>query len=168
VTVRSDGLGRGTEFAVDLPVLSDAPRARPEAADVPVAPVRRRILVVDDSEDAAESIAMLLEFGGHETKQAHDGVEAVAAAERWRPHVVLLDIGLPKMNGYDACRRIRREPWGRQMFIIALTGWGQEEDRQRSDEAGFDAHMVKPPDYDALMTMIALPPQHSGPHEKVG
>jgi CheY-like chemotaxis protein len=86
-------------------------------------------LIVDDNEDGAESLALLLRLAGHETQQAHDGVEAVEAAERFRPNAVLLDIGLPKMNGYEACRRIRTKPWGKDMVLVALTGWGQEEDR---------------------------------------
>ena len=117
---------------------------------------RRRILIVDDNEDGAESLAMLLQLDGHETHTAHDGVEAVDAAERLRPDVVLLDIGLPRLNGYEVCRRIREQPWGKDMVLVALTGWGQEEDRQRSREAGFDAHMVKPVDHDVLAEAARL------------
>ena len=116
------------------------------------------MLIVDDNEDGAESLAMLLQLGGHETHKAHDGVEAIEAAERLRPDVVLLDIGLPGMNGYEACRRIRKEPWGKDMLLVALTGWGQEEDRHRSGEAGFDAHMVKPVDHDVLLRLLASLP----------
>ena len=111
---------------------------------------------------------MLLQFGGHETNKAHDGVEAVATAERWRPDAVLLDIGLPRMNGYEACRRIRQQPWGQHMFLVALTGWGQEEDRHKSEQAGFNTHMVKPPDYDALMKLLALPLLDNPAHAKPG
>jgi PAS domain S-box-containing protein len=171
VSVRSQGPGHGAEFAVRLPILSDAPRSvdEPTTAVAPVAAVRRRILIVDDSEDAAESLAILLQFGGHETNTAHDGFEAIATAERWRPDAVLLDIGLPGMNGYEACRRIRQHPWGQRMFLVALTGWGQEEDRQKSEQAGFNTHMVKPPDYDALLKLLALLPSgQSGTHEPVG
>ena len=99
----------------------------------------RRILVVDDNRDSAESLAMLLKLTGNETHIAHDGLEAVEAAARFRPDVILLDIGLPKMNGYEAARRIREQPWGKNMVLVALTGWGQEEDRQKSKDAGFDA-----------------------------
>ena len=98
---------------------------------------------------------MLLAFAGHETRKAHDGIEAVKAAEQFRPDVVLLDIGLPVMNGYDACRRLRQEAWGRSMLLVALTGWGQEEDREQSRDAGFDAHLVKPVDLEALLDVIA-------------
>jgi CheY-like chemotaxis protein len=101
---------------------------------------------------------MLLEFHGHETHKAYDGVEAIAAAERLRPDAVLLDIGLPGLNGYEACRHIREQPWGKEMFLIALTGWGTDEDRQRSREKGFDTHMVKPVDYDALLDLLASLP----------
>ena len=98
---------------------------------------------------------MLLQFGGHETHKAHDGVAAIRAAERLRPDAVLLDIGLPGLNGYEVCGRIRQEPWGKDLVLVALTGWGQEEDRHKSKEAGFDAHMVKPVDYDVLLKLLA-------------
>ena len=159
VDVHSDGPGRGSEFTVRLPVVVDAPReASPPAAGEPVPAASRRVLIVDDSEDGAESLAMLLEFGGHETHQAHDGLAALEAATRLRPDVVLLDIGLPGLNGYEVCRRIRQEPWGKQLLLVALTGWGQDEDRHRSREAGFDAHMVKPVDFDALLKLLATLP----------
>src|SRR4029079_3944078 len=103
----------------------------------------------------AESLAMLLEVGGHEIHIVHDGPEAIATAGRLRPHVVLLDIGLPRLNGYEVCRRLRQAPWGRDLTVVALTGWGQEEDRQRSGEAGYDAHLVKPVDYDQLEKLVA-------------
>ncbi len=98
---------------------------------------------------------MLLKLDGHETQTAHDGLEAIEAAERLRPDVVLLDIGLPKLNGYEVCRRIRQQPWGKDLVLVALTGWGQEEDRQRSTEAGFDTHLVKPVDHEALAELLA-------------
>jgi two-component system, chemotaxis family, CheB/CheR fusion protein len=160
VQAYSEGLGRGTEFVVRLPILTEALRPAPEPpVSAATAAVARRILIVDDSEDGAESLAMLLQFFGHETFKAHDGVQAIEAAERLRPDVVLLDIGLPRLNGYEVCARIRKEPWGKDMVLVALTGWGQEEDRHRSKEAGFDAHMVKPVDQDALLKLIgSLPP----------
>src|SRR5690606_17534168 len=114
-----------------------------------------RVLVVDDNEDGAESLAMFLQIGGHEVKTAYDGEAAVAAAEAFRPEVVLLDIGMPKLNGYEACRRIRESDWGRDMVLIAQTGWGQEEDKRRTLEAGFDQHLVKPVDPVALMKIVA-------------
>jgi PAS domain S-box-containing protein len=160
VSVHSDGLGTGSEFAVRLPVVTESPRSSPSPALAAVPPRsgRRRILIVDDSEDGAESLAVLLQFSGHETFKAHDGVEAIEAAERLRPDTVLLDIGLPRLNGYEVCSRLRQEPWGRDVLLVALTGWGQEEDRHRSMEAGFDAHIVKPVDHDTLLDLLASPP----------
>ena len=110
---------------------------------------------VDDNRDAATSLAELLEFTGHETRVAHDGLEAVQTAENFRPDVVLLDIGLPKLNGFEAARMIRQQPWGKDMMLVALTGWGQEEDRRMSSAAGFDAHLVKPADPVALTELLA-------------
>jgi len=159
VTVTSEGLGRGSEFVVRLPVVHDTAGRASVPPTIPPGPSAvRRVLIVDDSEDGAESLAMLLELAGHETYKAHDGVEAIEAAERLRPHAVLLDIGLPRLNGYEACRRIRQQPWGKDLVMVALTGWGQEEDRHRSREAGFDAHLVKPVDHDALTQLLASPP----------
>jgi CheY-like chemotaxis protein len=105
--------------------------------------------------DAALSLAMLLQLGGNVVETAHDGVQGVELAERFLPGVVLLDLGMPRLNGYDACRRIRAEPWGKGMVIIALTGWGQTEDRRRTAEAGFDHHLVKPVDPTALVKLLA-------------
>jgi PAS domain S-box-containing protein len=155
VTAHSRGPGKGSEFVVRLPILIEKPKhdvPRPAAAP-PNTP--HRILVVDDNRDSATSLALLLKFTGNETHTAHDGLEAVEAAERFRPDVVLLDIGLPKLNGYDACRRIREQLWGKHMLLVALTGWGQQEDHRRSKEVGFDRHMVKPVDLDALQAMLA-------------
>lgn len=103
-----------------------------------------RILVVDDNQDSAMSLAMILSIMGHETRTANDGESALTTAESFLPEVVLLDIGLPKLNGYEVAQRIRENTWGRSMFLIAVTGWGQEEDRQRSSEVGLNVHMVKP------------------------
>ena len=111
----------------------------------------QRILVVDDNPDSLESLSLLLGFSGNEVRTASDGVTAVAVAETFRPEVVLLDVGMPNMNGYDACRLIRSHEWGRNMVLIALTGWGQEEDRARSHAAGFDQHFVKPIDPKVLI-----------------
>ena len=102
---------------------------------------------------------MLLRIAGNDVETAYDGVEALEAAARLRPDVVVLDIGMPKLNGYDACRRIRAEPWGQGMVLIALTGWGQEQDKRRTEEAGFDAHVVKPVDPSALLTLLGRLPQ---------
>jgi PAS domain S-box-containing protein len=156
VEAHSDGVGQGSEFVVRLPVLADAPEPLREAkAHRPIATTGRRILVVDDNQDSARSLAMLLRLTGNETHMSYDGLEAVEAAARFRPDVILMDIGLPKLNGYEAARRIRQQPWNRHAALIALTGWGQEEDRQRSRAAGFNSHLVKPVDLDDLMKVLA-------------
>jgi CheY-like chemotaxis protein len=116
--------------------------------------IARRVLVVDDSVDAAESLAMLLAFEGHETHKAHDGADAVRTAERVRPDIVLMDIGLPILNGYEACRRIRSQAWGVPITMVAITGWGQEDDREQSAAAGFDLHLVKPVDLGELLQVV--------------
>ena len=124
-----------------------------EPSDQPATP-SYRILVVDDNQDSAESLAMLLRVTGHETHTAFDGLAAVEKAGALRPDVVLLDVGMPQLNGHDACRRIRAQAWGDKMVLIAQTGWGQDQDRRRTAEAGFDGHLVKPVDADVLMKMI--------------
>jgi signal transduction histidine kinase len=155
---RSDGPGRGSEFAVRLPLALREPRrgdhdvrATQEWSAVPA----RRVLVADDNPDSLESLALMLRIRGHDVHTAIDGRDAIEEAAAFRPDVILLDIGMPNVNGYDACRRIREEPWGRQTLIIALTGWGQDEDRQKSREAGFDLHLVKPVDPEVLFAHVA-------------
>ena len=150
VTARSEGIGRGSEFVVRLP-LADRP-ARPEAPALSAGRAVRglRILVADDSVDSALTLTALLSAAGHDVQAVHDGFAALQRAADFRPHVLVLDIGMPGLNGYDTCRRIRAEPWGRNAVIIAVTGWGADEDRRRSREAGFDAHLVKPVDYAEL------------------
>jgi CheY-like chemotaxis protein len=156
VTARSEGTGRGSEFVVRLPVLILQPKAE---TSQPISEASkttaRRILVVDDNTDAASSLARLLEITGNKTQTAHDGLQALEAAEKFRPDVVLLDIGLPRLNGYDACRQIREQAWSKGMVLVALTGWGQDEDRRKSEEAGFDYHLIKPVDYAVLMKLLA-------------
>jgi signal transduction histidine kinase len=158
ITAHSDGPGTGCAFTVHLPVILEAgpppPRARP-ARERPASVASRRILVVDDERISATSLGRLLKIMGHEIRTAHDGLEAVGVVETFRPDVVLLDINLPKMNGYDAARRIRQQPWGQGMVLIALTGWGQEADRQRARDAGFDHHLVKPVDAATLTQLLA-------------
>jgi PAS domain S-box-containing protein len=162
VSVSSAGRGQGSEFTLRLPVADTARQTAAPPTDAPAAAVTpRRILIVDDNEDAAASLSLLLQFGGHQTQMVHDGEAALEAAERFRPEVMLLDIGLPGMNGYEVCRRIRRESWGRAITIVALTGWGQVEDRRRSREAGFDTHMVKPVEYAALAKLLASVPENA-------
>jgi PAS domain S-box-containing protein len=156
VEARSEGPGRGSEFAVRLPVIDlqrDAATMQPAAAHGAAA--RRRILVVDDNTDAAESLAALLSINGHETRLAHDGLQAVAQAETFHPDVVFLDIGMPTLDGHETARRIRQQPWGKDMVLVALTGWGQSEDRRRSREAGFNHHLVKPADPAVVQKLIA-------------
>lgn len=158
VSAHSEGLGHGSEFIINLPV--DAPAsAKPEtdelADEINKERVGKRILVVDDNQDSAESLAVLLELSGHEVRIAHDGIDAVKTSDEFLPNVILLDIGLPRMNGYEAARVIRRRPWGADVTLIALTGWGQKEDRDRSKEAGFDTHLVKPVDHVELLKQLS-------------
>jgi len=157
VEVHSDGPGRGSEFIVRLSVLLSPGRGRQEegADGCPRCSSVYRILVVDDNRDSADSLAMLLKIMGHDTRTAYDGLKAVESAAAFRPHVVLLDIGLPKLNGHAACRRIREQLGGEGMVLIALTGWGQEEDKCHSKEAGFNFHMVKPVDPAELEKLLA-------------
>ncbi len=155
IEARSAGEGQGSEFIVRLPVLSKRPvAAQPEPAAAEPSH-ERRILIVDDNVDAADSLAMLLEITGNKTYMAHDGVEAVEAIEEHRPEVVLLDIGLPRLTGHEVCRQVRQQPWGKDIVMIALTGWGQEDDRRQSEEAGFNGHLVKPVDYDKLLELLS-------------
>lgn len=162
VTAHSGGPGMGSEFVVRLPLLPDeAPAEEPPAPNTSTA-ARRRVLVVDDNADAAESLATLLGVLGHDARTAPDGEEGVRAAGDYRPEVVLLDLGMPRLNGYDACRRIRGEAWGRGVTLVALTGWGDEDARRRSREAGFDAHLTKPVDPAALRALLADPPRAGG------
>lgn len=152
----SEGAGRGSKFVVRLPVLIEArPAPPPPPAMKPAGAASHRILIVDDNADAADSLAILLDSTGYKTFTARDGQEALKEAARLRPDVILLDIGLPRLNGYEVCRRLRLEPWGKNMLIVALTGWGQEADRIKSKEAGFDEHMTKPLDFNVLMQRLA-------------
>ncbi|HVL37513.1 MAG TPA: ATP-binding protein [Burkholderiales bacterium] len=155
ITVRSEGPGRGSEFTVRLPLAPAAAAAAAPARERAAACGGRRLLVVDDNADNAESLALLFRLAGNEVRTAHDGVAALRAGAELRPDLVVLDLGLPRMNGYDTCRAMRAEPWGREATIVALTGWGQEEDQRRCTEAGFDAHLLKPADPDALMRLLA-------------
>jgi PAS domain S-box-containing protein len=150
IEARSDGLGRGAEFTVHLPILS-APTPEPSRAAAP-APRNKglRLLIVDDNRDSAESMAMLQELAGNETRIAHHGSEAIRIAAEFSPQAVLLDIGLPGMDGFEVARRLRAIPSLADCFLIALTGYGSDEDRQRTQAAGFDEHLVKPADLNLL------------------
>lgn len=160
ITAHSDGPGKGSEFVIRIPVaLSSAPRANPPArkklksrtdGKKPI-----RILVVDDNQDSADSLGMLMKLLGNDVRIVNDGLAAVAVANEFEPQVVLLDIGLPTLNGYEAARKIRKQPWGSQAVLVAVTGWGETVDRQRSKKAGFDHHLVKPVEPDVLTTLLA-------------
>jgi CheY-like chemotaxis protein len=156
IEARSKGPDEGSEFVVRLPLIQP-PLKSPPKSDGPRAAALRgsRVLVVDDNKDSAESLGMLLQLKENDIRTAHDGLDAVTVAETFRPELVLLDIGLPKLNGYEVARRIRQQPWGRDMILVALTGWGQDEDRRRSHEAGFNFHIVKPVEIAALEKLLA-------------
>jgi CheY-like chemotaxis protein len=149
VSAHSEGRGKGSEFVVRIPALpktaptEGAPPTQGQGAATPAIPCRK-VLVVDDNHDAAETLALLLKLEGQDIRVSHDGAAALQAASDFRPEVVFLDIGMPGMNGYEVARRIRRFPGLENTVLIAMTGWGQEEDRRRSHEAGFDRHLVKP------------------------
>jgi PAS domain S-box-containing protein len=170
VTARSAGLGRGSEFTVELPAL---PIALPAPAASGGAPERTavapcRILIVDDNEDAAASLSMLIQRRDHVTRVAHDGAEAVRVAAEFRPDIAFLDIGLPKLNGYEVGRAIRSQAWGRAVFLIALTGWGQDEDKRLAAESGFDLHLVKPIDPSSLDDLIRSARRRQGGADAAG
>jgi CheY-like chemotaxis protein len=152
----SEGPDLGSEFTVILPVTTSPAKERlPDAVPTQVTQ-GRKVLVVDDNLDSAKTMARMLRIMGHDVSTAFDGLEAINAAAAVRPEIILLDIGLPKMNGYEVAQRIREEPWGRSIAIIAQTGWGQEEDKQRALRAGFDHHLTKPVDPAALSKLLAL------------
>ena len=146
IEARSEGDGRGSEFIVRLPVMmSPVCKVEPPVTDEPLsAASRRRILVADDNADSAESLGLLLELLGNDVSTASDGLQAVDIADTFRPDVIFLDIGMPKLSGYEACRRIRERSSGKHTILVAMTGWGQSDDKRRSREAGFDLHLVKP------------------------
>jgi len=156
VMVHSAGLGHGSEFTVRLPIALETvqPIHVPKKHASQMNGESLRILVVDDNRDSATTMATLLNLLGHNTCSAYDGLEAVEASAKFHPEIILLDIGLPKMNGYEACRAIRKQSTGENIVIVALTGWGQEEDRRKSHDAGFDRHLVKPVDYESLVKLL--------------
>jgi PAS domain S-box-containing protein len=161
VEARSAGLERGSEFVVVLPRLRVATgtfqQLLAERAAVSDMRATRRVLVADDNQDGAESLAMLLEMSGHEVFTAHTGSDALQLAAKHRPHIAILDIGMPGMSGYDVAQQIRREAWGGHMTLIAMTGWGQEDDKRRAHRAGFDHHVTKPVDPATLDELLAPP-----------
>jgi CheY-like chemotaxis protein len=157
VTAESAGVGKGSTFVVRLPILKEREESTQEALaeEARAAGPKRRILVVDDNRDSAASMAMMLKLTGNEVRTAHDGVEAVEVAGAFRPQAILMDVGMPRLNGYEATRRIREQPWGRSVIIIALTGWGQEGDKLQSREAGCNGHLVKPASLPELEKALA-------------
>ena len=158
VEVRSDGEGQGSEFIVRLPLVlaESAPDSQEPGSGESAEPTSRlRVLVVDDNKAAADTLAMVIEMLGNEVRTAYDGAQGVEAAEAFKPDVVLMDLGMPRMNGYEAANSIRMQHWGKHMVLVALTGWGQEEDRQRTQKAGFDHHLVKPAEPAELRSLFA-------------
>ncbi|HJT31452.1 MAG TPA: PAS domain-containing protein [Pirellulales bacterium] len=163
IEASSEGLGQGSKFTVHLPVVP-GPRYELPPAEAPGDEVHEqscRVLVVDDLPDAADCLAKLLRAMGHETFTAYDGLEAVEVGAAFKPDLILMDLGMPNLNGFDACRRIREQPWGKEIVIAAVTGWGQEEDRRRTFEAGFDHHFTKPlavADLESLLSRVVPEP----------
>jgi PAS domain S-box-containing protein len=163
----SAGINQGSEFVVSLPVLQEASeqdlRKQLNVDSFTAKPRVRRILVADDFPQAAETLAQLLRQEGYEVQIARDGLEAVTAAEHSHPDVIVLDLAMPELNGYDAARKIRQQPWGKDVVLIALTGWGQQRDRHRTKEAGFDAHLTKPIKYEAILELLEKLPERERP-----
>ena len=152
---RSEGLGRGSEFSVRLPLsIAIAANAGLQSVTVAAGAVHRRVLIADDNRDAADSLSLLLDLDGHDVRTVHDGAAALEEAERFRPEFVLLDIGMPALNGYEVAQRLRARAWARNAVLVAITGWGQEQDRRRSREAGFDHHLTKPIDPDVVARLL--------------
>ena len=164
IEARSSGRGKGTEFLFHLPVVAAAP-AKPASAPQkhPEFGASCRVLIADDNHDAAVSLSMLLQSMGHDTRVVHDGIEALEEADVFHPDVVLLDIGMPRLDGYETARRIASRPWATATQIVAVTGWGQEADRQRAKEAGFHRHLVKPVDIEALRELIGCEDRPDSP-----
>jgi CheY-like chemotaxis protein len=150
IEARSEGLGKGSEFLVRLPasVVCEAPPegARKKVSHSDVPKVRAKVLIADDNRDAGETLAAVLRMNGYDVSLAFDGAEAFERASRERPHAMVLDIGMPGMSGFDVAARVRREAWGREVPLIAITGWGQEHDKAKAAAAGFDEHLTKPAD----------------------
>lgn len=155
IVARSEGEGKGSEFIVRLPI-ANSPTGEAPLAEAPaiIKTEALRILVVDDNIDAAESLALLLEFSGHLTRSAHNGMAGLAAAEEFRPDAILLDIGLPDISGYEVARRLRQQPWGEKIMLIAATGWGQDKDKEQALHSGFDSHLTKPVDFQKLKLLL--------------
>jgi PAS domain S-box-containing protein len=158
VSATSQGPGRGSEFEVRLPLAKLGPRPAPEPENAPAPARKRRVLVVDDNEDATDTMSTLISMWGHEVRSAHDGPAALRIAEEFKPHTILLDIGLPNVSGYDVAKQLRALPDMSDVALIAMTGYGQEEDRRRSREAGFTDHLTKPVPPDRLKALLEATP----------
>jgi CheY-like chemotaxis protein len=157
IMAHSDGPGSGSEFVIRLPEVHEVNRKETDVLqerDYSASATLRKILVVDDNADVAESMTMLLQLLGSDVRTASDGYKAIEVAGEFLPEIVMLDIGLPGRDGLETAREIRRQPWGKNMVLIAVTGWGQDSDFRRSREAGFDHHVVKPMDPDVLMELL--------------
>jgi CheY-like chemotaxis protein len=152
IEANSEGERKGSTFSVRLPIVEIGQGAHRDigAMEAPTSKSLCRILVADDNADAADSLARMLQMMGHEVRTANDGAEAIDVADAFKPDLVLLDIGMPKVNGYEACRKMKEKPWTGSTIFVALTGWGQDEDKRKSREAGFDQHLTKPVDYSTL------------------
>jgi PAS domain S-box-containing protein len=162
IEAKSEGQQRGSEFTVRLPLpVAEPGRDGAQPGAPAMLRLSRRVLVVDDNRDSADTLATLLQVLGCDVQVAYDGEEALRMAAAFKPDAVLLDLGMPRLNGFDTCTRMRAEPWGRHVCIVAVTGWGQDEDRRRTKEAGFDAHMVKPADPGMLTELlVSISVQH--------
>jgi len=160
IEARSEGLGKGSEFVVRLPLAAQEPdqdqdRPKEQRAQELPSPSGHRLLVVDDNQDAANSLAMLLPLQGHEVRVAYSGMAALEIPKTYAADLVFLDIGMPGMDGYEVARRLRLQLGFEKAVLVALTGWGQQEDRRRSAEAGFDHHLIKPPEPNAVERVVA-------------
>jgi CheY-like chemotaxis protein len=158
IDVRSDGIGKGATFTVRLPVpwlaIPEPSTELKEAASTQRNGSKRRILFADDNRDVVESFHMMLQVLGHEVETALDGMEALRKADDFRPQVVVLDVGMPRLDGYETAKRIRQRAWARDVVLIAVTGWGNEKDKLRAAEAGFDVHLVKPVDATTILDVL--------------
>ena len=155
IVAHSEGEGKGSEFIVRLPLYNSPSEKMPIAKKTaPILLASKRILVIEDNLDTAESLTKLLEFSGHSAQSAHDGMSGITTAEAFNPDVILLDIGLPDINGYEVAQRIRQQSWGKKMFLIAATGWGQDKDKELAKKAGFNKHLTKPIDYQELVSIL--------------
>ena len=154
VSAHSEGPGRGSRFTVRLPTARESAEAEEPSDTTPARPGRCKVLVADDNRDAAESLAMLLGIMGHEVRVAFDGTSALSMARTFRPDLAFLDIGMPRMTGYEVASCLRKESWSDDLMLVAATGWGDAEARRKSKEAGFDSHLTKPVGPEEVQTLL--------------